>query len=149
MSGTRLEQQLKSFIRSLREQGILDHRFNQMKELENETPGLVMEVITLVLRDGDAGIEELTRNLRERDINYPKVADLAHKLKGIGSSVGGCRMAHACCELRDASEAYSKERSLSGFDRVRREYLVLRENLNQILQMEHAINAFEPRRRHQ
>ncbi|KAI5322633.1 hypothetical protein L3X38_031705 [Prunus dulcis] len=110
MSGTRLEQQLKNFIRSLREQGILDHRFNQMKELENATPGLVMEVITLVLRDGDAGIEELTRNLRQRDINYPKVADLAHKLKGIGSSVGGCRVSAACVELRQASNAKNKQR---------------------------------------
>ncbi|CAL8999889.1 unnamed protein product [Prunus brigantina] len=147
MSGTRLEQQLKSFILSLREQGILDHRFNQMKELENETPGLVMEVITLVLRDGDAGIEELTRNLRERDINYPKVADLAHKLKGIGSSVGGCRVSAACVELRQASNAKNKQRCLADFDAVKREYLVLRESLNHILQMERTINADEPKRR--
>ncbi|BBH01599.1 hypothetical protein Prudu_011905 [Prunus dulcis] len=95
-------------------------------------------------------------------INYTRVTEIAFQLKGSSSSfdpsefnidaiqcirhcsVGGCRMAHACCELRDASEAYSKERVIEdsslgqffdkGFDRVRREYLVLRENLNQILQ---------------
>ncbi|XP_008227477.1 PREDICTED: histidine-containing phosphotransfer protein 2-like [Prunus mume] len=120
-----------------------------MKELENETPGLVMEVITLVLRDGDTGIEELTRNLRERDINYPKVADLAHKLKGIGSSVGGCRVSAACVELRQASNAKNKQRCLADFDAVKCEYLVLRESLNHILQMERTINADEPKRRHE
>ncbi|PQQ10349.1 histidine-containing phosphotransfer protein 2-like isoform X2 [Prunus yedoensis var. nudiflora] len=137
---TLLTQQLNNFIRSLREQGILDFHFEELKELESDTPYLVVEAITMFLRDADCSIAELLRTL---------VTEITFQLKGSSSSVGGCRMAHACCELRDASEAYSKERSLSGFDRVRREYLVLRENLNQILQMEHAINAFEPRRRHQ
>ncbi|XP_020422193.1 histidine-containing phosphotransfer protein 2-like isoform X1 [Prunus persica] len=157
---TLLTQQLNNFIRSLREQGILDFHFEELKELESDTPCLVVEAITMFLRDADCSIAELLRTLGAPLINYTRVTEIAFQLKGSSSSVGGCRMAHACCELRDASEAYSKERnsffgkcyafrSLSGFDRVRREYLVLRENLNQILQMEQAINAFEPRRRHQ
>ncbi|KAI5322634.1 PREDICTED: histidine-containing [Prunus dulcis] len=146
---TLLTQQLNNFIRSLREQGILDFHFEELKELESDTPCLVVEAITMFLRDADCSIAELLRTLGAPLINYTRVTEIAFQLKGSSSSVGGCRMAHACCELRDASEAYSKERSLSGFDRVRREYLVLRENLNQILQMEHAINAFEPRRRRQ
>ncbi|XP_048444620.1 histidine-containing phosphotransfer protein 1-like [Pyrus x bretschneideri] len=143
MYGTRLEQQLYDFTRSLQEQGILDDRFDQLKELDNETPGLAVEVIAIFIRDADYGIEGLERKLfRSKTVlNYPKVTDLTHKLKGISASVGGCRVAAACSELRESSLAYNKEKCFADFDVVKREYIYLREKLHQILEMERTIIA--------
>lgn len=38
-------------------------RFDQLKELDNETPGLAVEVIAIFIRDADYGIEGLERKL--------------------------------------------------------------------------------------
>lgn len=87
----------------------MDNRFDQLKELDKETPGLAVEVIAMFIRDADYGIEGLERKLyfssifkfnyflyiltdlgefsfRSKPIlNYPKVTDLTHKLKGISA----------------------------------------------------------------
>ncbi|CAN6557180.1 unnamed protein product [Malus baccata var. baccata] len=149
MFAAQLTQQLIDFIRSLREQGILDDRFDQIKELEDENPGLVVEVLTVAIRSADFTIDELEKKLSGTVIDYSKVRELTHKLKGISASysVGGCRVAAACIELREAYVANNKERCVAGFDVVKREYLVLRENLNHILQIEREINANKPKSR--
>ncbi|XP_068337518.1 histidine-containing phosphotransfer protein 2-like [Pyrus communis] len=150
MAGTTpLTEQLNNFVRSLQEQGILDYHFDEMKELESQTPCLVIEALTMFLRDADAAIADLFRLLGAPLINYPKVTEIAYQLKGSSASIGGCRMADACCVLRNASVAFNKDGCFTGFDMVRREYLQLQESLNHILQMEHAIKAIEPRRRSQ
>ncbi|XP_068339045.1 histidine-containing phosphotransfer protein 2-like [Pyrus communis] len=122
MYGARLEQQLYDFTRSLQEQGILADRFDQLKELDNETPGLAVEVIAMFIRDADYGMEGLERKLyfssmvskfsfmSKPVLNYPKVTDLTHKLKGISA------------------------RCFAHFDVVKREYIYLREKLHQILE---------------
>ncbi|KAB2606536.1 histidine-containing phosphotransfer protein 1-like [Pyrus ussuriensis x Pyrus communis] len=136
MFAAQLTQQLIDFIRSLREQGILDDRFDQIKELEDENPGLVVEVLTVAIRSADFTIDELEKKLSGTVIDYSKVKELTLKLKGISASVGGCRVAAACIELQEAYVANNKERCVAGFDVVKSEYLVLRENLNHILQAE-------------
>ncbi|PQQ12621.1 histidine-containing phosphotransfer protein 2-like isoform X2 [Prunus yedoensis var. nudiflora] len=154
---TLLTQQLNNFIRSLREQGILDFHFEELKELESDTPYLVVDAITMFLRDADCSIAELLRTLGAPLINYSRVTEIAFQLKGSSSrtlipfsAFGIAVLVVAGWPMPVVSfEMQVKHIPKKGFDRVRREYLVLRENLNQILQMEHAINAFEPRRRHQ
>ncbi|KAM0996800.1 hypothetical protein EV1_006797 [Malus domestica] len=85
MYGARLEHQLYDFTRSLQDHGILDDRFDQLKELDKETPGLAVEVIAMFIRDADYGIEGLERKLSKPVLNHPKVTDLTHKLKGISA----------------------------------------------------------------
>lgn len=41
----------------------MDNRFDQLKELDNDTPGLAVEVIAMFIRDADYGIEGLERKL--------------------------------------------------------------------------------------
>ncbi|RXH83474.1 hypothetical protein DVH24_005727 [Malus domestica] len=85
MFAAQLTQQLIDFIRSLREQGILDDRFDQIKELEDENPGLVVEVLTVAIRSADFTIDELEKKLSGTVIYYSKVRELTHKLKGISA----------------------------------------------------------------
>ncbi|CAB4282982.1 unnamed protein product [Prunus armeniaca] len=109
MSGKELDQELKELVSSLQDQGILDEQFDQMKAVQNEqNPCFVANLITTFLGDAENILAQLSTYLSAEDpdeVNYPQVATLALTLKGSSSSVGGCRMALACSQLRDASDA--------------------------------------------
>ncbi|PQQ12623.1 hypothetical protein Pyn_37998 [Prunus yedoensis var. nudiflora] len=148
MSGKELGQELKELVGSLQDQGILDELFDQMKAVQNEqNPCFVANLITTFLGDAENVIAQLSTYLSAQDVNYPEVATLALKLKGSSSSVGGCRMALACSELRDVSDVNDHEGCIIVLDLVNQEFLVLRENLNHIVQMERAIHENEVKRR--
>ncbi|KAL6276350.1 hypothetical protein ACE6H2_019951 [Prunus campanulata] len=119
-----------------------------MKAVQNEqNPCFVANLITTFLGDAENVIGQLGTYLSAQDVNYPEVATLALKLKGSSSSVGGCRMALACSELRDVSDVNDHEGCIIVLDLVNQEFLVLRENLNHIVQMERAIHENEVKRR--
>ncbi|PQP96509.1 hypothetical protein Pyn_16870 [Prunus yedoensis var. nudiflora] len=142
--GKDLSQQLEELISSLQEQGILDELFDQMKAVQNEqNPCFVANLITTFLGDAENIIAQHSAHI----FNYPQVATLALTLKGSSSSVGGCRMALACSQLRDASDVNDHEECIIVLDLVNQEFLVLRENLNHIVQMERAIHENEVKRR--
>ncbi|CAL2264907.1 unnamed protein product [Prunus armeniaca] len=52
-------------------------------------------------------------------------------------------MALVCSQLRDASDANDHEECIIVLDLVNQQFLVLRENLNHIVQMERAIHENE------
>ncbi|XP_034218874.1 histidine-containing phosphotransfer protein 2-like [Prunus dulcis] len=109
--GKDLSQQLEELISSLQEQGILTDYFYELRGLQDDNnPRLVDEIITIFLRVAEDYRAELTRNL---------------------NACG--RVALACQELVDASEANNKEGCLVALDNVNREYLVAKENLNRIV----------------
>uniref|UniRef100_A0A2N9FK94 Histidine-containing phosphotransfer protein n=1 Tax=Fagus sylvatica TaxID=28930 RepID=A0A2N9FK94_FAGSY len=147
MVGIDLRQQLQNYIESMHEQGILDHNFHNVQDLQNEeNPHFVLEVVTMFCNDAENGIAQLARYLDELVVDYPKVTGLSHQLRGSSSSVGGHRMALACRELRRASDVNNKEGCFEALGRVRHEYRILRDNLNNISQMERSIITNAARR---
>ncbi|XP_021833479.1 histidine-containing phosphotransfer protein 5-like [Prunus avium] len=122
-----------------------------MKAVQNEqNPCFVANLITTFLGDSENIIAQLSTYLSAQDpdeVNYAQVATLALTLKGSSSSVGGGRMALACSQLRDASDVNDHEECIIVLDLVNQEFLVLRENLNHIVQMERAIHENEIKRR--
>ncbi|EOY33504.1 hypothetical protein QUC31_018902 [Theobroma cacao] len=148
MVGTTLSQELKNYIQSMHDQGVLDHHFDHVKALQNEeNPQFVMEVISMFCQDAEIGVAEITRFLNAPVVDFAKVINFVHQLKGSSSSIGGQRMALACRELRQASENRDKERCLEIFERMKQEYNTLRGCLNAISQMERTILENETRRR--
>ncbi|KAI5322645.1 hypothetical protein L3X38_031717 [Prunus dulcis] len=138
--GKDLSQQLEELISSLQEQGILTDYFYELRGLQDDNnPRLVDEIITIFLRVAEDYRAELTRNLSEPDVNYSEVHKLAIWFKGSTTSNACGRVALACQELVDASEAKNKEGCLVALDNVNREYLVAKENLNRIVGMEREI----------
>ncbi|PRQ33759.1 putative signal transduction histidine kinase, phosphotransfer (Hpt) domain-containing protein [Rosa chinensis] len=141
MAGKDLNQKLNELISSLQDQGILDDYFDELKGLQDEqSPQFVTNTITIYLGGADDTIAELTKNLSEPAVNYPRVTYLADKLKGSSMSIGGARMADVCAELCEASEANKREACLALFGGVNREYSILQESLNKIAQLEQAIH---------
>ncbi|XP_034218871.1 histidine-containing phosphotransfer protein 5-like [Prunus dulcis] len=138
MSGKELGQELKELVSSLQDQGILDEQFDQMKAVQNEqNPCFVVNLITTFLGDAENILAQLRTYLSAEDpdeVNYPQVATLALTLKGSSSSVGGCRMALACSQLRDVSDVNDHEGCIIFLDLINQQFLILRENLNHIVQ---------------
>ncbi|KAI5322643.1 hypothetical protein L3X38_031715 [Prunus dulcis] len=109
-----------------------------MKAVQNEqNPCFVANLITTFLGDAENILAQLSTYLSAEDpdeVNYPRVATLALTLKGSSSSVGGCRMALSCW-------------CIIVLDLVNQQFLILREILNHIVQMERAIHENEVKRR--
>ncbi|KAH9660053.1 Histidine-containing phosphotransfer protein 5 [Citrus sinensis] len=111
MVGTSLQQELNNFVRSLREQGILDHNFDTLSRIQNDqSPLFVTEVINLFTRDAENAITQARDSLQEPSVDYDKLIAAVHQLRGASSSIGGCRVALACRELRSAIDDKDKER---------------------------------------
>ncbi|XWS73940.1 hypothetical protein CRYUN_Cryun02cG0172500 [Craigia yunnanensis] len=136
MVGTTLSQQLKNYIQTMHDQGILDHHFDHVKSLQNEeNPQFVMDVISMFFNDAQNGIAQLNAHLNSAVVDFAKVINFVHQLRGSSSSIGGQRMALACRELRHACDNRNKERCLEIFERVKQEYNTLQECLNTISQV--------------
>ncbi|GAY59805.1 hypothetical protein CUMW_197310 [Citrus unshiu] len=134
MVGTSLQQELNNFVRSLREQGILDHNFDTLSRIQNDqSPLFVTEVINLFTRDAENAITQARDSLQEPSVDYDKLIAAVHQLRGASSSIGGCRVALACRELRSAIDDKDKERCNEILQRIVEEYQTLHVNLAHIL----------------
>ncbi|XP_058004119.1 histidine-containing phosphotransfer protein 2 [Hevea brasiliensis] len=148
MVGIELRQEERNFVGSLKEQGILDNNFDHVLDLRStDNPRFVVEVISMFLNDADNCIAELNRHLNQPVINYARVINYAHQLKGSSSSIGGRQVNLACRELRYASDNMDRDRCFEAFNKLKDEYQILKSNINMIIQIERTIIASESRRR--
>ncbi|KAF9684577.1 hypothetical protein SADUNF_Sadunf04G0132600 [Salix dunnii] len=113
MEGSNVWQEQRNFVKSLHEQGILDSHFDDILDLPRESPQFVIDLVGTFCSDAENAIAAMIRYLKEPDINYPKVMDKVHLIRGASSCIGGHRMALACRELRYACEDKDKDRVLA------------------------------------
>ncbi|KAF8397866.1 hypothetical protein HHK36_016791 [Tetracentron sinense] len=105
-----LKAQLKGFVQSLIDEGILDRQFYQVQALQDtNNPRFVVEVITMFFNGSRVTLIELTKYLDQHSVNYGKVNDYVHQLKGSCLSIGAHRMKLACLDLRHACDGNHKE----------------------------------------
>ncbi|KAK8545017.1 hypothetical protein V6N12_025871 [Hibiscus sabdariffa] len=103
MSRNPFAQQLHDYVEHLHDQDILDQNYEHMRSLQRvENPEFVNEVLSTFYRDAPNYIAQITTLLRSDDVDYGKVKDVAHQLKGCASSVGGQRMTLVCHQFRNA-----------------------------------------------
>uniref|UniRef100_A0A6N2LKE4 Histidine-containing phosphotransfer protein n=2 Tax=Salix viminalis TaxID=40686 RepID=A0A6N2LKE4_SALVM len=139
MEGSNVWQEQRNFVKSLHEQGILDSQFEDILDLPRESPQFVIDLVSTFCSDAENAIAALIRYINEPDINYRKIIDKVHLIRGASSCIGGHRMALACRELRYACEDKDKDRCLAAFVKTGDEYQILKEKFNIILQMERAM----------
>ncbi|KAB2013391.1 hypothetical protein ERO13_A09G138100v2 [Gossypium hirsutum] len=105
-----LKTQLKNFVQSMFEEGVLDNQFSQIQALQDSTnPNFVEEVITLFCNDAERIINEINRNLGYQNVDFSNLDSYVHQLKGSSSSIGANRLKLACANLRQASDERNKE----------------------------------------
>ncbi|KAG6778067.1 hypothetical protein POTOM_017912 [Populus tomentosa] len=170
MGGSNVWQEQRNFVKSLHEQveyspfsslyliwcdlilnynldgGILDSHFDEILDLPRESPQFVIDLVSTFCSDAENAIAALIRYLNEPDINYSRVIDQVHQIRGASSCIGGHRMALACRELRYACEDKDKDRCLAAFGKTKDEYQILKEKFNIILQMERTMISGESKR---
>ncbi|XP_044506762.1 uncharacterized protein LOC123226313 [Mangifera indica] len=101
-----LEQALRNFHRCFYEKGVLDHNFENVKR--SEAQGNLIEVVTKFINTVDVFMEETTGLMNEPELDYETLNSHLHRLQGRSASIGGCRMAAACRDVRQAIDAGDK-----------------------------------------
>ncbi|XP_042471352.1 histidine-containing phosphotransfer protein 1-like isoform X2 [Zingiber officinale] len=71
------------FTSTLFNEGYLDSQFTQLQQLQDESnPEFVLEVVTLFFEDSEKLLDELTRTLDQKTVDFKKVDAHVHQLKG-------------------------------------------------------------------
>ncbi|GAV66083.1 Hpt domain-containing protein [Cephalotus follicularis] len=142
-----LKTQHKNLVLSMFDEGILDDQFTQVQALEDESH-FVNQVITVFCNDTERAITELNKNLSYQNVDFEKLYDSIHRLKGSSSSIGAQRFKFACMELHLASEYKHKDGCLRALNNMTREYLLLRSKFETLIELENRVSAIETRERY-
>ncbi|XVF82796.1 hypothetical protein PTKIN_Ptkin16aG0078500 [Pterospermum kingtungense] len=115
MAGSAIEvfnRQVHDIIRSMEEEGMVDHLFSRIYNMkESNGPLFFASLLPTFCCDSMVTLRELTIALDQPVLNYHQLDQLCIKIKGSAASIGACRMALACSELRRVIETEtSKER---------------------------------------
>ncbi|XP_022744610.1 histidine-containing phosphotransfer protein 1-like [Durio zibethinus] len=139
-----LQTQLKNFVQSMFDKGVLDSQFGQIQALQDSSnPNFVDEVITLFCSDAERIITELNRYLGYQNVDLSKLDSYVHQLKGSSSSIGAHRLKLACVNLRQASDDRNKEGCARALNLITSEYCLLRSKFQTLIQLERSIIALE------
>ncbi|OMO51702.1 hypothetical protein COLO4_37554 [Corchorus olitorius] len=95
-----LNRQLLDLMRSMEEEGLVDHRLAMVHSLkENSGPFFFSTTLTKFCQDSTGTLRDLTVGLNQTVLNYHDLEEFSIKIRGSASSIGGCRMANACRDL--------------------------------------------------
>ncbi|XP_044506754.1 histidine-containing phosphotransfer protein 1-like isoform X1 [Mangifera indica] len=131
------EAQIKTFLKSMFDEGLLDCQFTQIQALQDaNNPDFVNEVVTLFCTDTERIITEMNKFMSQNNIDFSKLNSYAVRLTGSSSSIGAARMKAACVDLRRASDDESKERCLQALDAMTREYCLFRNKFHTLMQLD-------------
>ncbi|KAK8628975.1 hypothetical protein V6N13_077834 [Hibiscus sabdariffa] len=113
MVGTSLSQQLKNYIQTMHDQGMLDYHFDHVKALQNEeNPRFLMEVVSMFAHDAEAGIAHLTTLLNSAVVDFAKVISFVHQLKVEGSSSRCLQLFERMKQEYNSLKEFEMERSI-------------------------------------
>ncbi|KAE8658755.1 Histidine-containing phosphotransfer protein 1 [Hibiscus syriacus] len=109
MEVVQFQRRLVDYTKSLFMEGLLDSQFLQLQQLQDESnPDFVVEVVSLVFDDSEKLLNELTIALDQPNVDFKKVDDYVHQLKGC-SSIGAQRVTNACVAFRNFCEVQNIE----------------------------------------
>ncbi|XP_050369215.1 histidine-containing phosphotransfer protein 1-like [Argentina anserina] len=115
MAGRDLKQELSELIQSCKNKGLLGDYFDHVQSLQDDDePKFVTKIITLFIEQADKDIAEITKLMSEPD--YDQVKFLADRI--YSSNLGRC---------------------LESLEVLKREYQIMKESLNDIVEMERRI----------
>uniref|UniRef100_A0A7C8ZZH3 Histidine-containing phosphotransfer protein n=1 Tax=Opuntia streptacantha TaxID=393608 RepID=A0A7C8ZZH3_OPUST len=142
MDVAQLQKQFSDYSASLFKEGILNDQFNQLVSLQDESnPEFVVEVVTLFFEDSERLLNELSKSLEQKNVDFKKVDTHVHQLKGSSSSIGAQRVQNACIVFRNFCDEKNIEGCLKCLQHVRDEYHLAKDKLEALLRLEKQIVA--------
>ncbi|KAF5739505.1 putative Histidine-containing phosphotransfer protein [Tripterygium wilfordii] len=141
-----LQKQLVDYTASLFKEGFLDDQFNQLQQLQDESnPNFVVEVVSLFFQDSERLLNELTRALEQRSVDFKRVDAQIHQLKGSSSSIGAQRVQRVCIAFRNFCDEQKIEGCITCLEQVKQEYSLLKNKLETLFKVQ--MKRGEKRRR--
>ncbi|KAL2470006.1 Histidine-containing phosphotransfer protein 1 [Abeliophyllum distichum] len=142
MELNRLQRSFLEYTAALFREGFLDSQFSQLYQLQDESnPEFVVEVVSLFFDDSERLINDLSRALDQTNVDFKKIDAHVHQLKGSSSSIGAQRVKNSCVSFRNFCEAQNIEGCLSCLQQVQQEYLLIKNKLEALFQLEKQIVA--------
>ncbi|PSR92672.1 Histidine-containing phosphotransfer protein [Actinidia chinensis var. chinensis] len=137
-----LQRQFVEHTSSMFHEGFLDGQFSQLQQLQDESnPDFVVEVVSLFFQDSERLLNELTRALDQKCVDFKKIDAHVHQLKGSSSSIGAQRVKNACFNFRNFCEEQNTEACFRCLQQVKQEYLLVKNKLETLFRLEQQILA--------
>ncbi|KAF8016010.1 hypothetical protein BT93_H1534 [Corymbia citriodora subsp. variegata] len=142
---TQMQRRLADYRNSLLREGVLDSQYIQLHELQDESnPGFVVEVVSLFLTDSEKLLEDLSRDLVQRDVDFQRVDAHVDRLEGASRSIGTPRLKNACIAFRNLRNS-SQEKNIPGclkcVEQMRQEFFLVKSKLEALFNLEKQIVA--------
>ncbi|CAI9771028.1 unnamed protein product [Fraxinus pennsylvanica] len=142
MEVNQMQRSFLEYTAALFREGFLDSQFSQLHQLQDESnPEFVVEVVSLFFEDSERLINDLSSALDQPNVDFKKIDAHVHQLKGSSSSIGAQRVKDSCISFRNSCEAQNTEGCLKCLQQVKQEYLLIKNKLEALFQLEKRIVA--------
>ncbi|KAL0558389.1 hypothetical protein IC582_002951 [Cucumis melo] len=132
-----LQTQLLHYKVSLFKEGYLNDQFKELESLEDESnPKFVEEVVAIFFEDSHRLINELTKALEQKCIDFKKVDAYVHQLKGSSSSIGANKVQMACIAFRNYCHDMNIQGCLKCLQHVKEEFALVKNKLETLFKVE-------------
>ncbi|KAM3295151.1 hypothetical protein ACQJBY_037796 [Aegilops geniculata] len=148
MSAAALRARLNNHVTSMFATDTVDEYFQYLQSVDEDgssAPGLVAEVINLFIGDANSILNGIAGLLNQTVVDFNKVDDLVHKLKGCSCSVGAKKVNLSCMHFHQFIEARSKEGCLMALTLLTNEFCDVRDKFQTMMQLEQQIAACGPK----
>ncbi|KAL5576921.1 hypothetical protein UlMin_018620 [Ulmus minor] len=136
MERNQTRRQIAGMRQSLFDQGLVDEQFVQLEELQDDAnPNFVEEVATLYYRDSSRLIQNLDQALEKSPLDFNKLDNYMHQLKGSSSSIGAKKVKAECTHFKEYCRTANREGCMRSFQQLKKEYALLKKKLEAYFQM--------------
>ncbi|CAH8363087.1 unnamed protein product [Eruca vesicaria subsp. sativa] len=137
-----LQMQYRNYTVSLYQQGFLDERFTELRQLQDDKhPNFAAEMLSLSFDDSVKHIGNITRACKDQTgtVDFGLVDVSVHQLKCTSSSVGAKRVKDLCVTFKEYCEANNYEGCVRCLQQVDIEYNTLKTKLQDMFNLEKQI----------
>ncbi|XP_022137864.1 histidine-containing phosphotransfer protein 1-like [Momordica charantia] len=135
-----MQREWVQYIKSLLNEGTLDSQYLQLLQLQDESnPTFVSEVVTLFFEDTVELLNKLCWAVSQPSVDFKKIDDHVHQLKGSSSSIGALGVKNVCITFRSACEQQSTDGCVRCLQQVQQEFYGVKEKLGYLFALEKRI----------